>query len=168
MQESSGVRGCTPLACGLTFSWADQDAGPDEAERGPAIHRSLERFDAVHVVLYMPPPSSTAEVTLTLAPKARADLLDFYVGNTDVLADWDDHLGQSPASLHDQRQTQEIADLRRQLNNNRQARQQLQDQVEAAATVIAVLLAENTALREQATKQSAVVIPLDRTHFISE
>ena len=41
-------------------------------------------------------------------------------------------------------------------------------QVDAAATVIAVLLAENTALREQATKQSAVVIPLDRTHFISE
>ncbi|MGW2425671.1 hypothetical protein ACWC0C_41615 [Streptomyces sp. NPDC001709] len=86
---------------------------------------------------------------------------------TDVLADWDDHIGQSPASLHDQRQTQEIADLRRQLNN-RQERQQLQDQVDAAATVIAVLLAENTALREQATKQSAVIIPLDRTHSISE
>lgn len=87
---------------------------------------------------------------------------------TDVLADWDDHIGQSPASLHDQRQTQEIADLRRQLKNNRQERQQLQDQVDAAATVIAALLAENTALREQATKQSAVIIPLYRTHFNSE
>lgn len=27
---------------------------------------------------------------------------------------------------------------------------------------------KNTALREQATKQSAAIIPLDRTHFISE
>jgi hypothetical protein len=62
---------------------------------------------------------------------------------TDVLADWDDRIGRSPASLHDQRQAQEIADLRRQLKNNRQERQQLQDQVDAAATVIAVLLAEN-------------------------
>lgn len=87
---------------------------------------------------------------------------------TDVLADWDDHIGRSPASLHGQRQAQEIADLRRQLKNNRQERQQLQDRVDAAATVIAVLLAENTALREQATEQSAVTIPLDRTHFMTE
>lgn len=63
---------------------------------------------------------------------------------------------------------QEIADLRRQLKNNRQVRQQLQDQVDAAAAVIAALLTESAALREQATKQSTVIIPLDRTHFISE
>jgi hypothetical protein len=87
---------------------------------------------------------------------------------TDVLADWDDHIGQSPASRHDQRQTREFVDLRRQLKINRQERQQLEDQVDAAATVIAVLLAENAARREQATKQSAAIIPLDRTHFISE
>lgn len=86
---------------------------------------------------------------------------------TDVLADWDDHIGQSPASLHDQRQTQEIVDLRRQLKNNRQERRRLQ--VEAAATVIAVLLAENAARREQATKPSAVIIPSTApTSFPSE
>lgn len=88
---------------------------------------------------------------------------------TGVLADWDDRIGHSPASLHDQRQTQEMTDLRCQLKNNRQERQRLLDQVDAAATVIAVLLAENTALREQATKQLAVVIPSTApTSFLSE
>ncbi|MET7928310.1 hypothetical protein ABZT43_30860 [Streptomyces sp. NPDC005349] len=83
---------------------------------------------------------------------------------TTVLADWDNHVNQSTASKHDQDQAAEIARLRRQLRDNRHERQQLQDEVDAAATVIAALLAENTALREQAANRSAVIIPLDHAH----
>ncbi|MFF1570734.1 hypothetical protein ACFVY1_46700 [Streptomyces sp. NPDC058293] len=43
-------------------------------------------------------------------------------------------------------------------------RQRLRGEVDAAATVIAALLAENKALREQALARSAVVVPLDRPH----
>ncbi|MGP3769408.1 hypothetical protein ACTWJ8_01130 [Streptomyces sp. SDT5-1] len=82
---------------------------------------------------------------------------------TDVLIEWDRRVGQSPASQRDQRQTEEIALLRRRLKANREQRQHLQDQVDAAATVIATLLAENTALRERATTQSAVIVPLARS-----
>ncbi|MFJ3213242.1 hypothetical protein [Streptomyces flaveolus] len=83
---------------------------------------------------------------------------------TAVLADWNMRVNQSTASRHDQSQTAEIARLRRQVTDNRHERQRLQDEVDAAATVIAALLAENNALREQAFARSAVVIPLDRPH----
>jgi hypothetical protein len=39
-------------------------------------------------------------------------------------------------------------------------RDRLQDQVDAAATVIAALYDENAALREQISSQSAIVVPL--------
>ncbi len=81
---------------------------------------------------------------------------------TAVLIEWDSRVGQSPASQRDQRQSEEIALLRRRLKDNRKERQRLQDQVDAAATVIATLLAENTALREQATNRSATIVPLSR------
>jgi hypothetical protein len=90
---------------------------------------------------------------------------------TAVLVDWDNHVSQSAASKHDQAHAAEIARLRRQLRDNRHERQRLQDDVDAAAaaaTVIATLLAENTALREQIAQRSAVVIPLDRAHATSE
>ncbi|MFF1569896.1 hypothetical protein ACFVY1_41965 [Streptomyces sp. NPDC058293] len=83
---------------------------------------------------------------------------------TAVLADWNMHVNQSTANRHDQSQTAEIARLRRQVTDNRHERQRLQDEADAAATVIAALLAENNALREQALARSAVVIPLDRPH----
>ncbi|OAH13500.1 hypothetical protein [Streptomyces jeddahensis] len=79
---------------------------------------------------------------------------------SNVLAEWDNRVGQSPASVRDQRQSDEITRLRRQLKDQRRERQRLQQQVDAAATVIATLLAENAALREQLVKRSAVVIPL--------
>ncbi|MFJ8786924.1 hypothetical protein [Streptomyces sp. NPDC102476] len=79
---------------------------------------------------------------------------------TAVLAEWDNRANRSPASLRDQHQQEEITRLRRQLRGNRQERQRLQQQVDAAATVIATLLAENAALREQLAKRSGVVVPL--------
>ncbi|MEU8794588.1 hypothetical protein [Streptomyces sp. NPDC048643] len=77
-----------------------------------------------------------------------------------VLAEWDDRIGGSPASLHGQRQHEEIKQLRRQTKASRGERQRLQRQVDAAATVIATLLAENAALREQLTRRSGTVVPL--------
>lgn len=56
---------------------------------------------------------------------------------TAVLADWDDHVSQSAASKHDQAQAAGIARFRRQLRDSRHERQRLQDEVDAAATVIA-------------------------------
>ncbi|MFF2206341.1 DUF6236 family protein [Streptomyces sp. NPDC058145] len=41
-----------------------------------------------------------------------------------------------------------------------------QDEVDAAATVIAVPVAENAALRDQLARRSAVVVPLDRGHAV--
>lgn len=81
---------------------------------------------------------------------------------TAVLADWDSRVGRSPASRREQMQLEQITLLRRQLTDNRHERQQLRDRVDAAATVIATLLAENTALREQLTKRSASIIPFSR------
>ncbi|MET8292363.1 hypothetical protein ABZV80_45845 [Streptomyces sp. NPDC005132] len=82
---------------------------------------------------------------------------------TAVLAEWNDRTRHSPASLRDQQQRDEISRLRRLPKGNRQERQQLQRQVDAAATVIATLLAENAATREQLANRSVVVIPLRGT-----
>ncbi|MGW7426062.1 hypothetical protein ACWGJB_39595 [Streptomyces sp. NPDC054813] len=87
---------------------------------------------------------------------------------TAVPVDWDNHVSQSSASKPEQAQAAKIARLRRQLRDNRHELQRLQDEVDAAATVIGALLAENTALREQITQRSAAVLPLDRAHAIRE
>ncbi|MGP4089203.1 hypothetical protein [Streptomyces sp. KR55] len=79
---------------------------------------------------------------------------------TNVLADWDHHIGHSPARLQDRKQAEAITALRQQLRESRKHRDRLQDQVDAAATVIAALYAENAALREQIVNQSATVVPL--------
>jgi len=79
---------------------------------------------------------------------------------TAVLAEWHNRVGRSPASVRDQHQQEEVTRLRRQLRSNRQERQRLQQQVDAAATVIDTLLAEYAALREQLAKRSGVVVPL--------
>ncbi|MET8621041.1 hypothetical protein [Streptomyces albidoflavus] len=85
-----------------------------------------------------------------------------------VISEWDDRLGSSPAGTRDQKQAEEISLLRGQLKNNQHERRRLRDQVDAAATVIAALLAENAALREQITNRSAVVVPLARAQTASD
>ncbi|MBM0237817.1 hypothetical protein JNW88_12780 [Micromonospora sp. ATA32] len=55
---------------------------------------------------------------------------------------------------------EELDDLRSSLEASRRRCRQLHDQVDAAATVIAALGAENTTLRRQALKTSALVVPL--------
>ena len=79
---------------------------------------------------------------------------------TNVLADWDNRIGRSPARAQDRKQAETITALRQHLRKARTDRDRLQDQVDAAATVIAALYAENAALREQISSQSAVVVPL--------
>ncbi|WP_432008619.1 hypothetical protein [Streptomyces bacillaris] len=85
-----------------------------------------------------------------------------------VLADWDSRVTGSPASQRDQKQTQEITALRRHLKENKEARQRLQDQVDASATVIMALLSENASLREQLVNRSAVVVTLPRSQAVRE
>ncbi|MFE5109462.1 hypothetical protein [Streptomyces sp. NPDC056663] len=79
---------------------------------------------------------------------------------TDLLAEWDNRVGTSPASLREQHRDAELAELRSKLRKSRQECRDLQDQVDAAATVIMTLLAENASLREHTTNQSAAVVPL--------
>ncbi|MGW1882524.1 hypothetical protein [Streptomyces sp. NPDC001970] len=87
---------------------------------------------------------------------------------TDVLAEWNAKINASPANLRDQKQAAEVTLLRRQLKEGREERRCLQGQVDASATAIAVLLAENAALREQAARRSAVVVPLARSQAVFE
>ncbi|MEU7028918.1 hypothetical protein AB0A60_19785 [Streptomyces sp. NPDC046275] len=87
---------------------------------------------------------------------------------TRVLETWEARVSSSPASLHSLQQTEEITRLRRKLRLNHDERQRLQDQVDAATTVLTALLAENAALREQLANRSAVVIPLGRTQAVLE
>ncbi|MFD6968206.1 hypothetical protein [Streptomyces sp. NPDC059949] len=87
---------------------------------------------------------------------------------TSVLAEWDSRVDESPATALDRRRREELSEVRGKLRKSRQECRQLQDQVDAAATVIAALLAENAAFREQLAKRSALVIPLDRAHTIRE
>lgn len=87
---------------------------------------------------------------------------------TSVLAEWDRRVDESPATALDRQRREELSELRGKLRKSRQECQKLQDQVDAAATVITALLAENAAFREQLAKRSALVIPLDRAHTIHE
>lgn len=79
---------------------------------------------------------------------------------TEVLAEWDERVRTSPAGLREQQRDAELAELRNKLRRSRDQCRQLQDQVDAAATVIMTLLSENAALREHATQRSAAVAPL--------
>ncbi|KUN57227.1 hypothetical protein AQJ46_48480 [Streptomyces canus] len=79
---------------------------------------------------------------------------------TDVLTEWDNRVKTSAAGLREHQHDAELAELRRKLRKSRAECHRLQDQVDAAATVIMTLLAENAALREHKISSSAAVIPL--------
>ncbi|MFF4012753.1 hypothetical protein [Streptomyces sp. NPDC001717] len=78
----------------------------------------------------------------------------------DILDEWDNRTGTSPAGLREQQRDTETSDLRNKLREIRDKCRRLQDDVDAAATVIMTLLAENASLREHATNRSAAVVPL--------
>ncbi|WP_053084720.1 hypothetical protein [Streptomyces viridochromogenes] len=78
------------------------------------------------------------------------------------LAAWNNRLTDSPAAAHERTHHRELTALRAELTTGRAHRRQLQDQVDAAATVIAALAAENAALRAQHTRSSAVIVPFAR------
>jgi len=80
-----------------------------------------------------------------------------------VLAEWNTRVAASPAGLAQRRRDEQITDLNHRLRCSERARRRLQDQVDAAATVIASLLAENAALREQAVNRAGGLVPLTRT-----
>ncbi|MFE0695683.1 hypothetical protein [Streptomyces sp. NPDC058869] len=87
---------------------------------------------------------------------------------TDLLSEWDSRVTQSPASARQQHHDDELAETRRKLRESQQECRSLQDQVDASATVITALLAENAALREHSARQSAVVVPLARAQASRE
>ncbi|MEU9048345.1 MULTISPECIES: hypothetical protein [unclassified Kitasatospora] len=77
-----------------------------------------------------------------------------------LLAEWDNRTTTSPAGLHAQQRDAELTELRGKIRKSHQQCRSLQDQVDAATTVIMTLLAENAALREQSVKRSATVVSL--------
>ncbi|MFE4328773.1 hypothetical protein ACFRQM_04750 [Streptomyces sp. NPDC056831] len=79
---------------------------------------------------------------------------------TELLAECDNRAGTSLAGLQEQQRDAELAELRRNHRKSRGECHQLQDKVDAAASVIMALLAENAALREHAANRSAAVVPL--------
>ncbi|MFE5091588.1 hypothetical protein ACFRCI_14550 [Streptomyces sp. NPDC056638] len=81
-----------------------------------------------------------------------------------VLTEWDSRVAQSPAQARQDQHQEELVEARRKLRESRQETRRLQDQLDAAATVIATLLAETAALREQQANRAATVIPLSRSH----
>lgn len=68
--------------------------------------------------------------------------------------------GTAQPVAQDRKQAETITALGQHLRKARTARGRLQDQVDAAVTVIAALYAQNAALREQISNQSAIVVPL--------
>lgn len=82
---------------------------------------------------------------------------------TDILAEWDSRIGDSHAGAARQRDDK-IDRLRSSLQAARLERHQLQDKLDAAATVIAALTNENAALRRQAMNSSASIVPLISDH----
>ncbi|TXL84727.1 hypothetical protein [Streptomyces sp. IB2014 016-6] len=87
---------------------------------------------------------------------------------TTVLAEWDNHVSESPAEAQRRQHLDELAEARKKLRESRQKCRHLQDQVDAAATVISTLLAETAALREQQANRTATIIPLGRYHAARE
>lgn len=81
----------------------------------------------------------------------------------EILAEWDARVSDSPAGAAVRQRDEELDDLHSRLQASRQECHKLQDQIDAAATVIAALMAENAALRRQAACSSAVVVPLSRS-----
>jgi hypothetical protein len=79
-----------------------------------------------------------------------------------LLAEWDQRVAAHPATRAQGRDREDLAKARADLRESRATQRRLQQQLDAAATVIATLAAENAALREQAGR-SAVVIPLARS-----
>jgi hypothetical protein len=82
----------------------------------------------------------------------------------DILAEWDAQTGASPATATARRQDDDLDRVRDSLQASRAQCRKLQNQVDAAATLIAALAAENAALRRQAAdSQARAVIPLSRS-----
>ncbi|WP_331731596.1 hypothetical protein [Streptomyces sp. NBC_00073] len=80
---------------------------------------------------------------------------------TEILTEWDARTTTSPAGILQHQHAAQLSELRSKLRKSREERRALEDQVDAAATVIMTLLAENASLREHAMKGSAAVVPLN-------
>jgi hypothetical protein len=87
---------------------------------------------------------------------------------TTILTEWDTRTAAARAGAVDATHRDQIAQLRTDLAKAREERRDLQDRVDAAATVIAALAAENAALRDQLATRTATLIPLARARAARE
>ena len=78
----------------------------------------------------------------------------------DILAEWDARVSDSPAGLAARRRDEQLDQLRSRLRASHLERRKLQDQLDAAATVIAALHTENVAVRRHAADTRARIVPL--------
>lgn len=78
----------------------------------------------------------------------------------EVLDEWDRRVAGQSSTLEQDRLRRQLAQARADLARSRRANRSLQDSLDAAATVIALLAAENAALRDRAG--GGVVKPLPR------
>ncbi|MFD7961280.1 hypothetical protein ACFV5J_10805 [Streptomyces zaomyceticus] len=71
-------------------------------------------------------------------------------------------MAATPDTAQHRRHSEELSELRRKLRTSQTERRRLQTHLDAAASVIAILVAENTALREQPAQHSTVIVPIPR------
>jgi hypothetical protein len=80
---------------------------------------------------------------------------------TTILAEWDQRQAAAASGQPRKTQSPEVQRLRQRLRKSSRRCHQLQQRVDAAATVIVALYADNTALREQLAARTAPVRNLD-------
>lgn len=88
---------------------------------------------------------------------------------TAILAEWDSRIAARAADNPEPaKQDEGIRRLRDELEKTKELAGRLQQQLDAAATVIGALHADNTALRERLAARDASVISLDRARAVRE
>jgi hypothetical protein len=85
-----------------------------------------------------------------------------------ILAEWDTHVAERTNNQPTAEASSLARDLRRQLAKVTQRANSLQQRLDAAATVIGLLHADNTALRERLATRDTSVISLDRARATCE
>jgi len=127
----------------------------------PATRRRL--IEAMHRLLAGTPQHTDGRLTKkNLCREAQVSRATMNRAG-DILAAWDAQIGSSPARTAAQRRDDDPGHLKQDLKASRARCHELQDHLDAAATVIAALAAENDALRRQnADTASRVVVPLRR------
>jgi hypothetical protein len=85
-----------------------------------------------------------------------------------VLAEWDERVSAAASHADACRHASALAETKAALATSRQRCRELQERLDAAATVIAILHTDNSILRRESEPRSASVIPLPRLRATRE